>query len=254
MSRHPTGTLGWARSTGGALDRRARFEQLRHAVVARLATLGPGGRRGARLDRAGGLELPEREPDSELCRSALELCLEASSEALTAHCLRTWLFSTLFAARDRLAYDEEVLYVACLLHDLGLTPAHWQRDERACCFAVEGAFAAEQFSVERGESPERAERIAEAIVCHLNVRVPVECGPETRLLHAGVGLDAVGRRLDDLDRAPVAAVLARHPRTGMASELSDLTLAQAKVRPGSRIALFTRFGFQGMVRANPLDR
>jgi len=252
MSRHPTGTLAWARATGGALDRRARFEQLRQAMLARLAALGPDRRRRAGL--SGGLELPEREPDSELCRAAFELCRETSSDALVGHCMRTWLFAVLFASRDEIAHDEEVLYVACLLHDLGLTPAHWQQDERARCFAVEGAFAAERFCLDRGQPSQRAEQIAEAIVCHLNVRVPLECGPETHLLQAGVGLDAVGRRAAELDPGAVAAVIARHPRTGMAGEISELSAAQAKLRPESRIALLTRLGFQGLVKANPLDR
>jgi HD domain len=252
VSRNPTGTLAWARATGGALDRRARFEQLRHAVLARLAAMGPDRRRRAGL--SGSLELPQREPDSELCRAALELCRETSSDALVGHCLRTWIFAALFASRDGIAHDEEALYVACLLHDLGLTPSHWQRDERARCFAVEGAFAAERFCLDCGQPPGRAEQIAEAIVCHLNVRVPLECGPETRLLHAGVGLDAVGRRAAELGSGAVAEVLARHPRTGMVDELAELTAAQAELRPESRMGLLTRLGFQGLVRANPLDR
>ncbi len=254
MSRPSTGTLEWARLTGGALDRRARFEQLRQAVLARLAALGSRGRAAAGLDLTGGFELPEREPDGALCRDALECCREASSEALLAHCRRTWLFATLFAVRDGEAYDAELLYVACLLHDLGLTPPYWARDDRAHCFAVEGAFAAESFCCERGESQPRADRVAEAIACHLNVRVPPECGAETRLLHAGVGLDAIGRGSELLDPAAVSAVVDRHPREGMATELSELTRAQARIRPESRIGLLTRLGFQGLVAANPLVR
>jgi hypothetical protein len=45
VSRPATGTLAWARATGGALDRRASFEQLRQAIVARIGTLGPFARR-----------------------------------------------------------------------------------------------------------------------------------------------------------------------------------------------------------------
>jgi hypothetical protein len=52
----------------------------------------------------------------------------------------------------------------------------------------------------------------------------------------------------------VGAVLARHPRTGLAEELCELTAGQARIRPESRISLLTRLGFQGLVRANPLDR
>ncbi len=248
-----TGTLAWARATGGALDRRARMELVRQAVVARLARLGPGGRRAAGLDELR-IELPEREPDSALCRDALELCREASSDALTGHCLRSWLFASLFAGRDGIAYDEEIVYVACLLHDLGLTPAHWNEDARAQCFGVEGAFAAESFCGEHGVDADRSDRIAEAIVCHLNVRVPTECGVETSLVHDGVALDAVGQRVADLPRPAIAEVVARHPREGLAEELVPLTRRQARERPRSRMALFTKLGFQGLVRANPLDR
>jgi hypothetical protein len=253
VSRPATGTLAWARATGGALDRRARFEQLRQAIVARLGTMTPATRREKGL--AGRrLDLPEREPDSELCRAALELCREISPPALTGHSLRTWLFSALFASRDRVAYDEEVLYVACLLHDIGLTPDHWQQDEHARCFAVEGAFAAERFCYERGVEDERAERISEAIVAHLNVHVPLECSPETHLLHEGVALDAIGRGVRGIDPAAVATVIERYPREGVVEALSEPTRRQAKIRPESRVGLFTRFGFQGMVRANPLNR
>lgn len=253
MSHPTTGTMAWARATGGALDRRARFEQLRLAIVARIGTLGPFARREAGL--AGKrLELPEREPDSELCRAALELCREVSPPALTGHSLRTWLFSALFASRDGVTYDEEVLYVACLLHDIGLTPEYWEKDPHAHCFAVEGAFAAERFCLDRGVEAARAERIAEAIVTHLNVHVPLECGPETRLLHQGVALDAIGRGIRGVDPAAVTVVVERHPRDDVVEALSEPTRRQAKIRPESRVGLFTRFGFQGMVKANPLNR
>lgn len=252
MSRPATGTMAWARATGGALDRRARFEQLRQAVVARIGTMLPATRRERGLAERH-LELPEREPDSELCRAALELCQEVSPPALTGHSLRTWLFSALFASRDKVAYDEEVLYVACLLHDIGLTPEYWEKDPHAHCFVVEGALAAERFCQERGVEAARAERIAEAIAAHINVHIPLECGPETHLLHEGVGLDAIGRGIRGVDPAAVASVVERYPRDGVVEALTEPTRRQAKIRPESRVGLFTRFGFQGMVRANPLD-
>jgi hypothetical protein len=40
------------------------------------------------------------------------------------------------------AHDPELLYLACVLHDLGLTSAHDGHDAKAACFAVEGARAA----------------------------------------------------------------------------------------------------------------
>ncbi len=253
MSRPATGTMAWARATGGALDRRTRFELLSQAIVARIGTLAPFARREAGLAEKR-LELPECEPDSALCRAALELCEEVSPPAMTGHSLRTWLFSALFASRDGVAYDEEILYVASLLHDIGLTEPYWEKDRRAHCFAVEGAFAAESFAREHGVEEARAERIAEVIAAHLNVHIPLECGPETRLMHQGVGLDAIGRHIRGIDPRATEAVVARYPRDGVVETLSEPTRRQAKSRPRSRVALFTQFGFQGMVKSNPLNR
>ncbi len=252
MSRPATGTMAWARATGGALDRRVRFEQLRQAIVARIGTLGPLARREAGLAEKR-LELPEREPDSALCRAALELCQEVSPPALTGHSLRTWLFSALFASRDGVAYDEEILYVASLLHDIGLTEPYWAQDPHCHCFAVEGAFAAERFAREHGVEEARAERIAEVISAHLNVHIPLECGPEAHLMHQGVGLDAIGRRIHGIDPQAIAAVVSRYPRDGVVETLVEPTGRQAKIRPESRVGLFIRFGFQGMVKSNPLN-
>jgi HD domain len=64
-----------------------------------------------------------RVPDRDAARAAEELCREVSAWILYAHCLHSYLFAVLLGREDGMSHDEEALYVACLLHDVGLTPA-----------------------------------------------------------------------------------------------------------------------------------
>lgn len=246
------GTWAWAQRTSGVLSRRDRLDQLRQAVLARLAAL-PARLRGRAFDRAGSLELPDP-PESALAMAAEESVRELSSLPLYNHCLRTWFFATAFGRSDEVEHDPELLYLACLLHDLGLTPAHDGRDPSAACFAVEGARAARDLVLMHGAAPERAERVAEAISLHLNVNVASGLGAEAHLLSKGAALDAVGRRLAELPAATVRAAVERWPRDEFAPELAAATSRQARIRPRSRAALLDRLGFARLVVANPIDQ
>jgi len=241
------GTWDWAQATHGRLRRRDALRLTAQGAIAQLERF-PNrvGNRGA------SLELPP-EPDSALALDAEELVRELSPAPLYGHCLRTWAFSALFALRDRVAHDAELLYVACLLHDLGITERHWLNDSTAQCFAVEGARAAHAFVCGHGEPEARARTVAEAISVHMNINVGSDLDPVAQLLGRGVALDAVGRRAGSFDRATLAAVNERWPRDGSGATLSALTLRQAQARPHSRAALMHRLGFARLIAANPLD-
>jgi hypothetical protein len=246
------GTWAWAQATGGRLGRRDRIQLLRQGVFARLSRM-PSQWRSKVLGERVSLTLPNP-PDSGLAREAEELVSAVSSPALYGHCQRTWAFAALFAQRDRVAYDQELLYLACLMHDLGLTRKYDGRDPTAGCFAVEGARAAQAMLCGHGEPDDRARRVAEAISLHLNITVPARLGVEAHLLSKGVSLDAAGRRMHQIVPAMTETVLARWPRDGFAAELSASTTRQAKIRPSSRSALLHRLGFVGLIDGNPLDR
>ncbi len=241
------GTWTWAERTGGRLSRMDRAELIRQGVLARLSRL------TARWERPLPADLPQA-PDSALARDAHERVRELSSPALYAHCLRTWAFAALFAQRDRVAHDPELLYLACVLHDLGLTEAHDCRDAGSQCFAVEGARAARDLMRARGEQEERSRRVAEAISLHLNISVPDRLGAEASLLSRGVMLDVVGRHVRKLPSGAVSEVVGRWPRDGSGAALLAATERQARVRPQARAALLHRLGFTELVAANPLDR
>lgn len=225
---------------------------MRQGVLAQLSRL-PAALRRRVIGDTSALSLPEP-PDTALAREAEERVRELSKPALYGHCLRTWAFAALFAGRDRVDHDEELLYLACVLHDLGLTEAHDGRDPSAACFAVEGARAAHALLCEHQAPEERARTVAEAISLHLNIQVPDRYGPEAVLLSRGVMLDVVGRRIERFPEATLSDVAKKWPREGSGALLLEDTARQAKTRPRSRAALLHRLGFTRLVSANPLDR
>jgi HD domain-containing protein len=244
------GTWAWAERTNGRLRRRDRAELLRQGVLARLSAL--PARFTRRLSDGPAPEIPTP-PDSALALLADERVRELSAPELYGHCLRTWAFAAMFAVGENVEHDPELLYLACVLHDLGLTSAHDGADASAGCFAVEGARAAHRLICDHGDSQVRARTVAEAITLHLNVTVPSSLGAEAMLLSKGVSLDTVGRRLHQLPAPSLRAVATRWPRDGSTEYLVASTERQATVRPGSRSAFLHRLGFAGLLRANPLD-
>src|SRR5262245_6220769 len=77
-------------------------------------------------------------PDTPLVARAIELARKHSEPYLFNHAMRSWLFAVAIALLRGTAHDPEVLAVATLLHDLGLTKAF----DGPLRFEVEGANAA----------------------------------------------------------------------------------------------------------------
>ncbi|GAA2788024.1 hypothetical protein GCM10010533_27910 [Mycolicibacterium pallens] len=88
-------------------------------------------------------------PDSDICSAALHLVTDVSPAFLTNHCIRSYLFGRELAAADGMRagtdYDDELVFLSCVLHDLGIT-AYGGGDQR---FEVDGADAAARFLGER---------------------------------------------------------------------------------------------------------
>jgi len=246
------GTWDWVLETEGTLRRQDRIRLVGQGIAARLTRM-PSQWRSRLFGEHATLAMPEP-PDSSLTREVEGRVRELSSPALYGHCARTWAFAELFAQRDRVEHDSELLYLACMLHDLGLTESHWDRDAHSKCFAVEGARAAQALMHAHGASQARAGKVAEAISLHLNVTVPARLGPEAHLLSKGVSLDVVGRRLHQIALPAVQRVDAQWPREKFADELAGATSRQAQLRPESRSGLLHKLGFVKLIEHNPLAR
>jgi hypothetical protein len=89
-------------------------------------------------------------PDTVLVRDAIDLSRSASEPFLFNHAMRSWLFGVLLSESAERAPDAELLAVATILHDLGLTDRYTAENR----FEVDGANAARSFL--RGEASRRS--------------------------------------------------------------------------------------------------
>lgn len=188
-------------------------------------------------------------PDSPVALAAAGLVSSAGPPVLVAHCHRSYLFGALLGTRDRLPWDPEVLYVAAMLHDMGLTDS----TEGADPFEQRGATAARSWLREQGWPEPRAAVVAAAIRMHLDVGRAGRERPEIALMHFGAAADAIGMRLEDISPQTVAEVLALHPRGDFKTYFADKVRAEARVRPRSMTAAMCRWGqFAWRVEHAPL--
>jgi len=244
MDYSRVGTWTWAERTDGKLrqaDRRGLLHQAMQLQWRRLVaqTTRRFGRKHAAIS-ADSLRIP----DTPTATRAADLCMQLSPLWLTHHCTRTYLWGSLLAKREALSYDEEFLYIAAMLHDLGLTSSHWGKDTTAQCFAVEGARAAKAFAREVAWDARRQDALAEAICLHLNVVVPVEQGVEAHLLQAGASCDVIGTAYHAIAPKTRALVLEQYPRLHFKQEIEDCLHQQVLLRPEARAALlYHRFQF-----------
>jgi hypothetical protein len=138
------GTLEWARRTGGRLSARDKAELVAQGVRRQMAELLPAGLRLRGRARAA-LEVDSyRPPDTPVAREAEKLCREVSSVCIEAHCHRTHLWGVVLGRHGGIEWDEEALYVASLLHDLGLTERYAGHDPVAGCFTLDSASGARE--------------------------------------------------------------------------------------------------------------
>src|ERR1700723_3012724 len=87
-------------------------------------------------------------PDTALVRDAMDLSRSLLEPFLFNHVMRSWLFGIVLAESAAIVPDAELLAVAAILHDLGLTE-RYNGENR---FEGDGANAAPQFFKKTGGS------------------------------------------------------------------------------------------------------
>ena len=174
-------------------------------------------------------------PSSAICEAAEALLDRSSDPWLVNHCLRAFVFGTVLGRRDGRNPDSEQLYIACLLHDLGITEAYFSAPDE--CFALAGAEHAKAFLISEGARSELCEAVAEAICLHINVALPSSCGDEAHLLRAGTALDVIGQRAHHIPPDVMTRTLRAYPRLDMKREVRQVMARQAKQSPDCRIGV-----------------
>src|SRR6202020_2589395 len=106
-------------------------------------------------------------------------------------------------------FDEELLFLACILHDLGLT----DRYEGNLPFEIQGAEAARRFLEENGYPRRDSEIVWDGIAMHAS-SIGQFKQPEISLVGAGAGADILGPDFSQIKKSDVDEILKAFPRLG----------------------------------------
>lgn len=176
-------------------------------------------------------------PDTPLAGTVVPLVKSVETPSVFNHSMRTYLFARLVAERLELTagrdYDDELLFAACAMHDIGVAPdgPHMQR------FEVEGADRAAALLVEHGRSAADADQVWQAIALHTSAGIAERRGPLCVLVREGVALDFGGpmgnNHADALTDEQADTVHAAYPRLEMIRSLTDAIVAQAAKNPAN---------------------
>jgi hypothetical protein len=241
--RGPTdevGSLEWTRHRNGLLTtRRERFDMAVQFVKAaaehystKLALwLGRPRRPPAELDLD---RVPM--PRTEAARAAEEMIEETMDPVWVHHSYRTYVWGYVLGRHDGLEFDEEVLYVASLVHDVSLADPNIAVGPR--CFTLAAAESADSLVARYGWDPARRHLIGDAITRHVNLWIPKRQDPEAYLLHVGTKLDGIGLRYHELSPKLVDHVLERYPRLNFKEAFRPKIRAHGAAVPDSRAGFY----------------
>jgi hypothetical protein len=189
-------------------------------------------------------------PVTPAAEAALSVATRFCSPALLNHCIRSYLWGAMYGTAHGIAFDDELYYVAALLHDTGLTEAF---DSHRLPFEEAGGQLAWVFGVAAGWPAERAARVSEIIVLHMRVDVAPADDPESHLLQVATTWEVAGRRPEEFPPGARAEMLARYPRLGFGAEFLACFEDQARRKPGSAAAASVDNDVAGRIAANPLE-
>ena len=169
-------------------------------------------------------------PQTQLAKVASELARATEPDYLYNHSVRSYLFARIAAAARGLTagagYDGELLFLSCILHDVGLTT----QVDRGRRFEVDGAEAAVDLLRANGLEAARAQIVWDAIALHTSAGITERLGNEVALTRAGIEID-FGHDADLVPGELAERVHDRYPRLDMARRLTDAIIGQAQGRP-----------------------
>ena len=191
-------------------------------------------------------------PDTAAARGALTLATEYQSTAITAHAMRSWLWAEAFAMVEGVTHvDHELLFVAALLHDIGLVT---EFDNHNISYEHSGGHVAVALTTGSGWTAERSRRVLDVIVRHNWPSVDLELDAEGHLLEIATGLDISGARPDALPEIFLREVLTVYPRGAIAQEFSACVVGQAERKPATAARRLVEGGIVRKLAENPLER
>jgi hypothetical protein len=170
-------------------------------------------------------------PDSDIACAAKQFVFDVSPAFVAHHSVRSYLFGRELAAAKGLQrdvdYDDELVFLSCILHDLGVTE-HANGDQR---FEVDGADAAARFLRDHGVLEARVTTVWQAIALHTSAGLAHKFGAEQAVAQMGIAADIIGTDRQLLPPGFADRVHSSWPRHDLGFALTELIADQVEANP-----------------------
>jgi hypothetical protein len=186
-------------------------------------------------------------PQDEISVATWRWAHRSLPDYLLTHSVRAYCWGAAIAAGEGWTFDPRILWTASLMHDLGLT----RIPRNTMCFEVEGAEIARRFLEKHGLPAEVADRVAIAIILHMQPSVTLDDGVEAVLLDRATSLDVRGEGFTLVD-AVRPRVMRDFPRRGFDRRFLAAIAREASARPNCQSArLLHRTGLADWMARSP---
>jgi HD domain len=175
-------------------------------------------------------------PESPVISRAVEYARAHSEPYLFNHVMRSWLFAECLAQVNRVEHDCEVLAVATLLHDLGLSPEF----DGPLRFEVETANLARNFAQREGFDARRTQLIWDGVALNSTPSIALHKETEVRLCTLGIGLDWGGWGYESLTGQQIDAIVDAFPRLQMKQQFTRAVCRICETRAETTFDNFAR--------------
>jgi cyanamide hydratase family protein with HD domain len=166
---------------------------------------------------------------------------------LFAHSIRAYCWGAAIGAGEGWRFDRRILWTSSLLHDNGLR----RLGRNTMCFEVEGAELAQRLLERMGMPADEAERVAIAIILHMQPGVTLDDGVEAVLLDRATGLDVRGVEFELVDDVRDAVVRA-YPRGAFDRHFLGAIRHEVALRPDCQSArLLNETGLTAWMARSP---
>jgi HD domain-containing protein len=169
-------------------------------------------------------------PRTDLAVEAMRFVRAITEPAIFNHSMRTYLYGCFLGEAQGLLpdrdYDDELLFLGCVLHDAGLSD-RGNGDQR---FDLDGADLAATWLTEHGVASDKVEIVWDAVALHLCFEVATRKRPEIALVTAGAGYD-LGPSGPELPAGYADRVHSALPRLHAAAVIHDSIVGQSLVKP-----------------------
>jgi hypothetical protein len=169
-------------------------------------------------------------PRTDLSAEAMRFVRGITEPAIFNHSMRTYLYGRFLGEAQGLSpdrdYDDELLFLGCVLHDAGLSD-RGNGDQR---FDLDGADLAATWLTEQGVAADKVEIVWDAVALHLCFEVATRKRPEIALVTAGAGYD-LGPSGPELPAGYADRVHSVLPRLHAAAVIHDAIVDQSLVKP-----------------------